>query len=250
VAKNIRKHWLFSFLGLGCISFLVYLFPLISRTNLFHPIDYNIATIAEMFGVFIWSWITYHCAYRKRGTGWLMWVLISAPMIVLHDILKGDNQEVIQHLLYFHPVVFFITLIPLAGISWFWFNSLRLRKLNLRRKKSPSKSIKQIQTFFHLSLQKLQKHKLFTKYFSFIKKMANDKNNLKRGIYRIGILISFIFSGITLFIGTMCILGFGFENLFITFLFTVFLILLFFVLPLLLASGLAWIVEGFQKSKR
>lgn len=70
-------------------------------------------------------WITYHCAYKKRGTAWLMWIMIVNPLgelgwlVGVYEVLAEGNG------------IFWYLLTIVVGIEvFYWINCWRLRKVN------------------------------------------------------------------------------------------------------------------------
>lgn len=80
-----------------------------------------------VLGLCIFTWITYHCAYRKRGTRWLALLMLILPIYVLTNIL-GAVQVVING--DFHPAFAVLISIHLCAQVAFWIACIRLRKLN------------------------------------------------------------------------------------------------------------------------
>jgi hypothetical protein len=91
---------------------------------------------------------------------------------------------------------------------------------------------------------------LLEKTIQFLKKFSNEGNHVKRGIHRIGMLISFILSGAMFLIGIFWIFESSPSEVIFALSFTVILTVVFFALPILLAKGIGWIVEGFQRSNK
>ena len=96
--------------------------------------------------------------------------------------------------------------------------------------------------------------KITNKILQLLKTMANDPNNLKRGIHRVGIVTgAVLFCAWSIFVGYLLIMlvfvfhgnysDIGVDPIFIV------LLGLFCMTPIVLAKALGWIIEGFQKTK-
>lgn len=125
--KSIKKQWLVSFLILIGIVQLVNLLELTETKEIARTITHILLVLP------VWSWITYHCAYRKRGTRWLMWLLILFPIRMLllpigfiqDGVLTTPSEKTVGWILI--GILFCVYL-------WFWSNCLLLRKENIALK--------------------------------------------------------------------------------------------------------------------
>ncbi len=90
-----------------------------------------LATVTSL-AVFIPAGITYYCAYKKRGTGWLTWTLIVAPFRLLASIVedfKAFNSSD------YNTLFFFIIVAVVYSIWGFYlFGCWRLREVNSEAK--------------------------------------------------------------------------------------------------------------------
>ena len=116
--KKTRRHWLIAtlvyFLGFPALLFLIFVILAGDR----------LATIALFAFILILSsipfWIIYHCAYRKPGTKWLMFYLITVPIQFVSSLpsLRDD------------PRAWLGIVICLPICIWWYVLSLKLRKIN------------------------------------------------------------------------------------------------------------------------
>jgi hypothetical protein len=81
--EKVRKQWLVSFFTLTGISALSIFFIIIKNELFKESADLMSIAFIIVFGSIVsslplipWCWITYHCAYKKRGTAWLLWTTI------------------------------------------------------------------------------------------------------------------------------------------------------------------------------
>lgn len=139
--KKVRKLWLISFfmvLGLRLLVILLTYFE-----SIFNEISEETGLIL-LIGLFFsalalvcWTWITYHCSYRKRGTAWLMWTMIIMPLREIVSIKHSGLNYPMEWDLF--EWVISITFI---GIDlFFWINCLRLHRVNSARKSKRSSKI-------------------------------------------------------------------------------------------------------------
>jgi hypothetical protein len=82
--------------------------------------------------LFVWALITYHCAYRKRGTRWLKFLLVMLPFYVVKSLIRSFKELPTVPL----ELTIFITTFVLAIEVWFWFSCKALREENLELKKA------------------------------------------------------------------------------------------------------------------
>lgn len=113
--SKVRKKWLISFFSfftlgaIGCIGDLVS-----------EPM--NLRTLIDSAHIIIWSLITYHFAYNKKGTKWLMFILIVIPFQL--------TFLYIAQFFSYSPEELLLTLLLTPFMSYFWLNCYRLRKYN------------------------------------------------------------------------------------------------------------------------
>lgn len=136
VEKKVRKQWLvsfFAFTGIHALSaFLAYI-----GDGAYSMVSENTSpALSVIFGIFIsffilifWFWITYHCAYKKRGTAWLMWTMISIPLRELADIGKGEWKHAAE----WDSFGWFMVITFIGIEIFYWINCLRLRRVNAAR---------------------------------------------------------------------------------------------------------------------
>lgn len=146
---QVRRRWLVSFClywGIGTV-FTVLLavstaIPEIGVKNV-EMVHFKTMMIftktMPIASLFIWAWITYHCAYKKRGTKWLMWTLIVLPITAFVTFSQLFIPNSPMKILLFHSVSGWI--LSLFGLMWvsviyYWINCYRLRKENLVLKKA------------------------------------------------------------------------------------------------------------------
>lgn len=228
--SKIRKRWLVSFFVL-----IAFLYSLDLFVFLYGDHDDSVKSGIEMLVTIpIWGWITFHCSYRKRGTAWLMWILLVQPLLVIKEIVTSLPEDGSVG-----GLVYFLWAILLAVYGFFWFNCFKYRQENLLLRKFPERIVL-------IQKNPAKAPLLLAKLLRLLKQMCSDQNPLKRGINRIGMVISLMLSGITFLVGIFCVFSEGFSDLYMTVPFTLLFTTLFFSLPLLLAKGIGWIAEGFQ----
>ncbi|MBU4348082.1 hypothetical protein KJ671_01065 [Patescibacteria group bacterium] len=94
---------------------------------------------------------------------------------------------------------------------------------------------------------------IIKKAFYLLKAMVNDKNNIKRGLYRIGIVFGIILALFVFVVGfiMICVSYSDFSTLILSIFFILFpLILLTFSISLLVTKSMGWIFEGFQRKSK
>jgi len=113
---KIKKQWLISF----------YMFALVAVILVFTE-----DTVSECAYSFLktalWLSLTYYFAYKKEGTAWLMWVMISTPIKELIDINNSPDGT------FSDPGVATIFAVILSLEVYFLVNCYRLRRLNLTK---------------------------------------------------------------------------------------------------------------------
>lgn len=113
---QIRKQWLFSYwahIFAGILNSLVYFLSDSQQ-------DKILSVVTTTF-LILWGWITYHCAYRKRGTAWLKFLLISMPFSMVKSITTSFKKLAPNN-----PIDLFVFISVLAIYLvievWFWLN--------------------------------------------------------------------------------------------------------------------------------
>lgn len=104
--QKVRKHWLISFF------LLIVLGP----------------TIANL----PWYVITYYCAYKKEGTVWLLWTMITYLLGALFALIlmSLDWNVAVQKFRELDGRGWLMTVLSNGFQILFWFNCLRLYKIN------------------------------------------------------------------------------------------------------------------------
>ncbi len=136
IEEKVRKQWLisfFAFIGISALSILLNYFG----GSEFNEFSENTSpAFGVVCGLLILSLIlifrfgiTYHCSYKKRGTAWLMWTMISLPLGELAGIRKGEWSQAAE----WDFLRWFMVITSLGIEVFFWINCLRLRRVNLDR---------------------------------------------------------------------------------------------------------------------
>ncbi len=132
---RIRKHWLIT-LCLYTATFFIPLFEFPFQ-ELFNEFSWMIQIVlAIVFGIFFilasfpWFWIAYYCAYKKRGTAWLLWTIITIPLGEVIMIISGEHWIQTHTWSSFH---LFHVIASLSCEAIYWVNCLRLYKINSAR---------------------------------------------------------------------------------------------------------------------
>ncbi len=139
--ETVRKQWLISFFIYSAISALSTLISISAILILIRKASFTEAETTDIasklvdltlsFLVLIpWFWITYHCAYKKRGTAWLMWTLILLPAgVLINGIMRGTWNQFAEGPFLAKS----IALMSLGIAVYYWINCLRLKRVNLDR---------------------------------------------------------------------------------------------------------------------
>lgn len=133
--KKIKKQWLVSLLILISIVCLLDVYGIISTSS-----EEKFNSAVDLICRLIWGWITYHCAYKKQGTKWLIWTLITLSIAIIRDI--KETYSTIQmissqglSIVNLDLILFCLLIIPATACEiWFWINCVQLRDENLRLK--------------------------------------------------------------------------------------------------------------------
>jgi predicted permease len=96
-----------------------------------------VLSILPIVFLFLWGWVSFHCAYKKRGTKWLTYLLIFLPIGVLRSVIQELGASLNEPTTPFF-FLFLVTHVALA--TWFWVNCLRLRRENLLLQAPPIKT--------------------------------------------------------------------------------------------------------------
>lgn len=109
--EHVRKNWLISFAITGGLALL---------SSIFFEKMITLMIVAIQFVV------TYHCAYRKKGTAWLAWLLFWYPVSFLWLLVDGWKDYGRDE-----PQGFMIVWLLIAIIdAYFLWNCWQLRKIN------------------------------------------------------------------------------------------------------------------------
>ena len=83
--EKVRKQWLVSFFAimgtLAVSNFFIWIDLVKEHTSI--AVSIVIGSILTVLALTPWCWITYHCAYKKRGTAWLLWTAIWMSLRLL-----------------------------------------------------------------------------------------------------------------------------------------------------------------------
>jgi len=129
----VRKKWISSFYGnasITCISFFVTYLGALPLQEMAKPESIAailLGIVISLVAITPWCWITYHCAYKKKGTKWLLWNMISLP---LAELIGFSSQPK-------HEWGIFIILFVTAALTieaYYWVNCYQLCKINLELK--------------------------------------------------------------------------------------------------------------------
>ncbi len=132
--KKVRKFWLISFCMFSAFSYIGLTEMLLEKNGSFieafgfwQALAINLFFASIPFS--IGCWITYHCAYFKKGTAWLKWLLITIPGKVLLNVMQelansADSSP--------SSNAFLLAGLSIALFYWIW--CLRLHNINSARK--------------------------------------------------------------------------------------------------------------------
>ena len=143
--EKVRKRWLLSLFFIQISSFFSLLLPWLAASEELRPYvlsetgNTEVGILLPIIFSFLSFLISYHCAYRKRGTILLMLSIVLLPLQVLGTVLLPLKVEAGSSIKNFDSLSFsFIdcgVLLFLVGILfWFWVNCIRLRSVNAFRK--------------------------------------------------------------------------------------------------------------------
>ena len=132
--EKVRKQWLISLYAITGISAFPIILTYFGGDGGFNEFSENTSpTFSIIFGLFIsslalipWFWITYHCSYKKRGTAWLIWTMISLPLRELESIGKGEWHQVSE----WDSLGWSMVIMSLGIKVFYWINCLQLRRVN------------------------------------------------------------------------------------------------------------------------
>ncbi len=124
--EKARKRWLTAFILMTIFSALLS-FHLFQQSALMSLTSSIVCAILAMIPA---AFVNYYCAYKKRGTAWLLYLIISTPFNLLFLI----GKELHSPTLHWSPLVTLGTILYLTTQIYFWVESIRLRKVNLIRR--------------------------------------------------------------------------------------------------------------------
>ena len=128
--QKIRKYWLISF-------WISIIFLILSRLDLSSLKTVIISSIAKIIAYSIPAYITYYCAYKKKGSKWLLFIMFMVSVALIQHLLKYYNLSYFSNLWiyenYIFLIIFYCTyLILLLGVSInFLYWNYRLRNINV-----------------------------------------------------------------------------------------------------------------------
>ncbi len=122
-----RRNWLISFILFNLVSSIAssYLILIMDDINLKSKI---LIPLVTLFSFTISILITYYCAYLKKGTAWLLWILITIPFSQLYS----SFMQAAKKTPYLLPN--WLQILLLTFTIFYWIQSLYLRNVNLRRR--------------------------------------------------------------------------------------------------------------------
>jgi len=123
-----RKKWLWSFIAYVGSGLIFNSVVLIIGAN-----EDKILSGCMLPWLFVWGWITYYCAFRKRGTSWLKFLLFALPYGTVKSLMS-ELKEINSWNSLGVSIFVGITACSLAVDFWFWLNCLRYRRENLALK--------------------------------------------------------------------------------------------------------------------
>lgn len=122
--NKTRKHWLLSTFSLLILYPLVlFAFFAVLSESVAIPKDALIESLIHAFAGIIPMWIIWHCAYRKYGTKFLTFWLVTSPIKALASIVEFLKES------YDSWTIAYI-LLDLAFFSWWFIISLKMRTVN------------------------------------------------------------------------------------------------------------------------
>ncbi len=122
-----RRNWLVSFILFNFISCITssYMILILDDINLKSKI---LVPIITLFFFSISILVTYYCAYLKKGTALLLWILITIPFSQLSNSFLQASKKIS----FLTPN--WLRIILLTFTIFYWIQSLLLRNANLRQR--------------------------------------------------------------------------------------------------------------------
>jgi len=139
--NSIRKHWMISFwlyygmtlfwslLITGILAFSLLRLGSCRTGSCFIATLLPFSIFSILFIAIVPMLISYNCAYKKRGTAWLKWLLITIPIQSFFLLFKGYSQYK-NRIPQIDSVLFLWVLSVLLINALFWINCLRLYRIN------------------------------------------------------------------------------------------------------------------------
>ena len=133
--KRVRKHWIISLWTVTIIHALslsinFYLTAVENGVVVEAP-SVAIILLGSAVIASIHFMISYHCAYKERGTKWLTWTLVTLPLGLLSGLSRGGLP-----LVELSGAEIFALLFAIGVSAYYWINCLQLREVNSARKKT------------------------------------------------------------------------------------------------------------------
>lgn len=95
--ESVRKSWFVSFILVWVLTILNIFSSLLARNGFSvtngEVLIYLVMAVALTMP---WYWITYHCSYYKRGTAWLVWMMITAPIQFLLNMYREGLDILVE----------------------------------------------------------------------------------------------------------------------------------------------------------
>ncbi len=135
--EKTRKQWLISFLAITILNQIYVIFNTLSSDPIPNmPIWFNPYMMAiNLILPTLFSWATYHCAYKKPGTKLLTFLLISSPVgIILTAVLfsLGKLPQIAES-----RAIMSITLLQQAAGLWLFILNWKMRTINKKLQNPP-----------------------------------------------------------------------------------------------------------------
>jgi hypothetical protein len=130
--EKARKRWLIIFI-INYLSSIFSAFSMWMNMSVSQPLPIKITVLSSYAISFALSfWITYHCAYKKRGSAYLLLLLISIPISIFFLIMSQfSNPSYWSQLTNLTKISVLLNF----GLNMlFWISSFNLRKINLVRR--------------------------------------------------------------------------------------------------------------------
>ena len=121
---RVRKGWLLSLFAECAASvlhnFIKFILPLEGLPSLLSLIGVGVFIFLPAAAIAFW--IPYYCAYRKKGTAWLMWTMILTPFSLIAELVRMSNEIPGIHVVLLYAVY--------AVYAYYWVNCHSLWTVN------------------------------------------------------------------------------------------------------------------------